>query len=127
MELEHGRRLSGGWDEAAWALDEVPRYLRENRGIFLLGEAPEHIAPENFADLTFVMNLTDCLTQRYYDDGVEGCITAKRTGDAVAVSVEGIPLAALELYTPQPVRTVTVNGAAWAVSGGEGHYTAARP
>ena len=127
VELEHGRRLSGGWDEAAWALDEVPRYLRENRGIFLLGEAPEHIAPENFTDLTFVMNLTDCLTQRYYDDGVEGCITAKRTGDAVAVSVEGIPLAALELYTPQPVRTVTVNGAAWAVSGGEGHYTAARP
>ena len=75
--------------------------------------APEHIADENFKDLTFVMNLTDCLQQRYYDDGVRGEIGAKRSGDTVTVTCDNVPVTQLRIYSDRPVRSVAVNGELW--------------
>ena len=105
----------GRWLRRTPKLDEIALYLRENRCLYLLHAAPAHIAPENFADLTVVMNLTDRLSQPYYDDGVEGYIEARLTGDSVAVTVRDVPVARLELHTPVTVHRVTVNGAPWRV------------
>ena len=116
LDLNSRRREAGGcWLRRTPKLDEIALYLRENRCLYLLHAAPAHIAPENFADLTVVMNLTDRLSQRYYDDGVEGYIEARLTGDSVAVTVRDVPVARLELHTPVTVHRVTVNGAPWRV------------
>ena len=113
IDLENHRRVAGGWDVRQWPIDAVPRYLRENRGLFMHKNAPEHIADENFKDLTFVMNLTDCLQQRYYDDGVRGEIGAKRSGDTVTVTCDNVPVTQLRIYSDRPVRSVAVNGELW--------------
>ena len=60
-----------------------------------------------------VMNLTDCLTQAYYDDGVDGHITAKISGDTVEVTCCSIPLTRIQLYVPHPIARVNVNGTPW--------------
>ena len=72
-----------------------------------------HIADENFRDLTFAMNLTDCLEQTYRDDGVEGRIWAKLTCNTVEVSSCGVPLSKLQIYTDCPTLRVIVNGKPW--------------
>lgn len=125
IDLERSRRVSGGWIEESWELDAVPRYLRENRGIFMLKNAPDHISEENFTDLTFTMNLTDCLNQRYYDDNVSGEIRAKYVGDCVTVELDQVPVTAVEIFANRPVRRVVVNGDEWKVADGDGFLTAA--
>ena len=114
IDLEDNSRVSGGeWIVREKRIDVIPLFLRENRGIFLLDQAPMHIADENFRELTFAMNLTDCLEQTYRDDGVEGRIWAKRTGDAVEVSCCGVPLSKLQIFADCPTLRVTVNGKPW--------------
>ena len=114
IDLEDNSRVSGGeWIVREKRIDVIPLFLRENRGIFLLDQAPMHIADENFRELTFAMNLTDCLEQTYRDDGVEGRIWAKRTGEAVEVSCCGVPLSKLQIFADCPTLRVTVNGKPW--------------
>lgn len=113
IDLANGERVKGGWVEREKRLDEIPLYLRENRCLLMLIEAPEHIREENFTDLMAVMNLTDCLTQAYYDDGVDGHITAKISGDTVEVTCCSIPLTRIQLYVPHPIARVNVNGTLW--------------
>lgn len=121
IELTSGARVAGSrWVDAAPALDEIPLYLRENRCLFMLPTAPDHIADDNFSDLTAVMNLTDCLSQDYYDDGVTGRITAKISGDTVEITSQKIPLTQIRLYCPRAVRRVTVNGTPWRLES-QGH------
>ena len=114
IDLESGCRVAGGdWIVREKRIDVIPLFLRENRGIFQLEEAPMHIADENFRDLTFTMNLTDCLEQTYRDDGVEGRILAKHSSSAVDVSCVSVPLTRLRIYTDLPVTQVNVNGKPW--------------
>lgn len=114
IDMEHGTRVSGGdWLPCEKRIDVIPLFLRENRGIFLLEEAPMHITEKNFQDLTFTMNLTDSLEQVYRDDGLEGRISAKRTSNTVEVLTVDIPLSKLCIYSDAPVTGVTVNGQRW--------------
>lgn len=55
IDLEREARLDGGWIVKEKRIDEIPLFLRENRGLFRLAEAPMHIADENFREITFVI------------------------------------------------------------------------
>lgn len=55
IDLEREARLDGGWIVKEKRIDAIPLFLRENRGLFRLAEAPMHIADENFREITFVI------------------------------------------------------------------------
>ena len=55
IDLEREARLDSGWIVKGKRIDEIPLFLRENRGLFRLAEAPMHIADENFREITFVI------------------------------------------------------------------------
>ena len=93
-------------------IDRIPLYLRPDSAIPALAEAPMHIADENFRDLVVWMNVDKGFAQAYYDEGVAGGITAKRTGSALEVEVDGMDVQALMVSAPTAIVTAKVNGAA---------------
>ena len=120
IELETGGRISGGkWLEVPQKIDVIPLYLRENRALFLLKEAPMHIADTQFTDIEVVMNLTDTMSQAYYDDGIDGRITACLAEDCVEITLERVQVATIKIYTDRCLRGAVVNGQKWNVVKGE--------
>lgn len=124
IDLEREARLDGGWIVKEKRIDEIPLFLRENRGLFRLAEAPMHIADENFREITFVMNLTGRLDQDYFDDSVAGHIHAEVHDGVVKVDVRDVPLKDLVIYCAEPVRQVLVNGKDWYVESHEHSFLA---
>lgn len=111
-----GERLAGGrWITAQKDIQKIPLYLRANAMLPMLEEAPMHIAKENFAGLTVLLNLADEMEQNYYDDGVEGKLKAVLTEDALVIETEGMDIGKIVAYLPsEPVRAA-VNGCEWRI------------
>ena len=69
-----------------------------------------NIADENFRELELVVNITDFLEQRYFDDGVDGLFRAGLREGALEIQVTDIPFKRLRIYANEEIRSVTVNG-----------------
>ena len=111
IEFETGNRMPGGrWIVSEKKLDKIPLYLRENRMIPTLLEAPMHIGEENFRRLRVVMNVTDRMEQVYYDDGVTGKAAAVLGGGQLEISFEGMDVAEGVAYCGQEVHRAFLNG-----------------
>ena len=111
VEFETGNRMPGGrWIVSEKKLDKIPLYLRENRMIPTLLEAPMHIGEENFRRLRVVMNVTDRMEQVYYDDGVTGKAAAVLGGGQLEISFEGMDVAEVVAYCGQEVHRAFLNG-----------------
>ena len=111
IEFETGNRMPGGrWIVSEKKLDKIPLYLRENRMIPTLLEAPMHIGEENFRRLRVVMNVTDRMEQVYYDDGVTGKAAAVLGGGQLEISFEGMDVAEVVAYCGEEVHGAFLNG-----------------
>lgn len=116
VDLETGRRVEGGsWIACERDIYVIPMFLRDNSVIQRLQKAPDHIGDCAFNNLEIVMNLTGCLNQKYYDDGVEGQICAKLTGKQVEITVKQIPVKNFRIYSNVAICKATVNGEVWNV------------
>ena len=120
IDLETGACLSGGWITYPRQIDVIPLFLRQNAVIPMLKTAPDHIADENFAGLELVIHIADQLDQPYYDDGVEGRVTASLEEGTLTIRLEDVPADRFRIYSPRPVRRVFVNGVERPLRTGDG-------
>ena len=120
IDLETGACLSGGWITYPRQIDVIPLFLRQNAVIPMLKTAPDHIADENFAGLELVIHIADQLDQPYYDDGVEGRVTASLEEGTLTIRLEDVPADRFRIYSPRPVRRVFVNGVERPLRSGDG-------
>ena len=114
----------GRWIVSDKDINKIPLFLRENSILPMLKEAPMHIAEERFQDLKIVMNLTDRIEQRYYDDDtttlITGSFSAVLHDGTLTVTTEQMDIRQIEAYLPSGSGqaadlTVSVNGEAWKV------------
>ena len=111
IDLETGERMCGGrWIVYPKNIEVIPMFLRENTMMPMLADAPDHITDEVFKDLTLVMNVTDNLSQCYYDDGIFGECTASLTDGVLSITLEEIPAVNFRVYAGSEIRKAMVNG-----------------
>lgn len=116
IELAGGRRITGGrWISVPKEFQNIPLFLRENSMLPVLAEAPDHIAEENFENLTVILNLAGTLKQSYYDDGIEGGLEAAMEDGTLNVVSKGMDIAGITAYLPEPPKRAVVNGSVWSV------------
>ena len=116
VDFYSGRRHKGPrWITVEKDIMTIPLFIRPNSAIPMLQEAPMHIEDQNFADLAVVMNLTDELEHRHYDDGVEAVITAKLEEDMVNVTIREADVGKIVMYLPCAVKKAIVNQQEWTV------------
>ena len=75
-----------------------------------LKDIPEHIEEENFHGLELVMNITNTIEQDYFDDGVEGKLSAVVRNGVLEIVVKDIPADHFRIYSDSEITKVTVNG-----------------
>lgn len=125
IDLENGQRQNGNrWIVYPKQIDVIPMFLRENTAMMKLKEVPSHIADENFRDMEIVMNLTDTIEQDYFDDGVEGHLSASIRDGRVEVATREIPAAHFTIYTDGKITGLVVNGETRKLTKCEHAYTA---
>ena len=115
IDLNSGKRKEAGWIVSDQVFDEIPLYLRENKMIPLLKEAPMHIGDQKFENLEIWMNLTDSISQNYYDDDITGSFQAVLKNDVVEITTKDMDVAAIKAWIPAQIRRCFVNGTQWSV------------
>lgn len=106
LELESRSYIRGGrWIAVEKRLDRIPLYLRENHALPLFAEAPLHIEDRNFEGYDLILNLTDRLEQRFYDDGFTGFVRAGIEDGVVSVETD-LPVREILAYSPQTIREI---------------------
>ena len=106
LDLHSLAHIRGGrWIIAEKQLDRIPLYLRENCAMPLFAEAPRHVGDRNFEGYDLILNLTDRLEKRFYDDGFEGFVRAEIEDGIVSVETD-LPVREIRVYSPGPVREV---------------------
>jgi alpha-D-xyloside xylohydrolase len=123
VDLNNGERMDGGkWIAYPKNIEVIPMFLRENSMIPMLSVAPDHIADENFQDLTIVMNLKDHLEQAYYDDDVSGLCVAHLKDGILNVMLKDIPAVKLVVYAEEEIHTAVMNGMGKTITKSENCY-----
>lgn len=106
LDLNTGTRIPGGrWITAEKRLDVIPLFLRENSALPLFAQAPRHIEDRNFSGYDLVLNLSDRLEKRFYDDGFTGTVRAVFADGVVTVKTD-LPVREVRVYAEQPVLEV---------------------
>ena len=99
-------RIEGGrWITAEKRLDEITLFLRENSALPLFAEAPLHIGNTNFKDYVLILNLTDRMEKRFYDDGFSGTVRASIKAGVVTVETD-LPVRDIRVFSDQEVREI---------------------
>ncbi|MDE7353832.1 MAG: hypothetical protein K2O06_12405 [Acetatifactor sp.] len=127
VELYTGKRIQGGrWIAPEKEIDKIPLYIRENSMIPMLKEAPMHIGEENFSHLQVVLNLTDSMTQPYYDDGVEGGMSARVENGVLTADIRGMDVDEIRAYLKDEIDRALINGTEWKIRKEDRYYTIER-
>ncbi len=106
LELDTQARTAGGrWIAVEKRLDRIPLYLRENSAIPLFSQAPRHIEDRNFSGYDLILNLTDRLEKRFYDDGFSGTVRAEIADGVVTVETD-LPVREIRVYADSEVREI---------------------
>ena len=106
LDLNSWKRIEGGrWITTEKKMDVIPLYLRENSALPLFTEAPMHIEDKNFEGYDLLLNLTDRLEKRFYDDGFSGTVRAVLEDGVVTVSTD-LPVKDIRVYSNQEVQEI---------------------
>lgn len=109
-----GKRISGNkWIEPNADINRIPLYIRENRVITELSNAPMHIDDKNFDHLTLIANLTDAIKQNYYDDEVSTVISIVKQGGTVVVEAPNLDVEKIVIYVDERMDNVLMNNQIW--------------
>ena len=106
LELNSKERIRGGhWITVERKFDEIPLYLRENSVLPLFAEALQHSGEQNFEGYDLLLNLSDRLEKRFYDDGFSGTVRAVVKDGVVTVETD-LPVRDIRVYSDQDVREI---------------------
>ena len=113
--LRTGEFTSGGrWVRPENTLENIPVYLRENTAVPMRSEDVLWSEEKNYEDLTVLLNLSGCVDQTFYDDGVEYRFRAVLQGERALVETN-LPVKALKIYAQSPITGAVLNGKALSV------------
>ncbi len=113
--LRTGEFTSGGrWVRPENTLENIPVYLRENTAVPMRSEDVLWSEEKNYEDLTVLLNISGCVDQTFYDDGVEYRFRAVLQGERALVETN-LPVKALKIYAQSPITGAVLNGKALSV------------
>ncbi len=113
--LRTGEFTSGGrWVRPENTLEHIPVYLRENTAVPMRSEDVLWSEEKNYEDLTVLLNISGCVDQTFYDDGVEYRFRAVLQGERALVETN-LPVKALKIYAQSPITGAVLNGKALSV------------
>lgn len=114
VDFYSGERITGEkWISREISIDRIPLFIRENTCLPMLRTAPSHIEEENFTKLEIRMNLTEEMTQCYYDDGVQGKICGRLSEGELEITTQGVEPENIRAYLPVEISKAVVNGKVW--------------
>ena len=109
LDLHTKERIRGGrWITAEKKLDTIPLLLRENTALPIFPEAPMHIEDRNFKDYDLILNLTDRLEKRFYDDDFTGTVRAAIDEEGAVTVETDLPVREIRVYADREVTKTSV-------------------
>ena len=106
--------FGGRWVRPENTLENIPVYLRENTAVPMRSEDVLWSEEKNYEDLTVLLNISGCVDQTFYDDGVEYRFRAVLQGERALVETN-LPVKALKIYAQSPITGAVLNGKALSV------------
>lgn len=128
IDYNTGDRLEGiDWIATDMALDKIPLYIREDKGLVELVDVPLHIDGKKWSNLRLVLNLVNGIKAPYKDDGIRTCYEAALCGGTVTVSFEHMDVTTITVYAKEEVTKALVNGVEWTVKKESSAYIIEKP
>lgn len=104
----------GRWIRPEKTLENIPLYLRENSAVPMRSQDVFWSEEKNYDDLTVLLNISSCVAQGFYDDGVEYRFQAQLEGGQLMVKTN-MPVKTVKAYCQAPILSAEINGQEWTV------------
>ena len=116
IDYNTGDRLEGvDWIATDMALDKIPLYIRQDKGLVELIDIPLHIDGKQWSNLRLVLNLVHGIKGEYKDDGIAATYEAALQNGTVTITFGEMDVTCIQLYAKEEVTKAVVNGTEWTV------------